>query len=112
MTFTLAINYGGRLELVDAMRTIARKVQEGALAPDDITPENVSQHLYAPDLPDPDLLIRTAGEMRLSNYLLWQSAYAELWVTPVYWPDFTPELLAQAVEDYSRRTRRYGAVVE
>lgn len=112
MTFTLAINYGGRLEIVDAVREIASLVAEGSLNPEAIDTDTISQHLYAPEIPDPDLLIRTAGEMRLSNYLLWESAYAELWVTPTFWPDFTREHLEQAIADFRRRTRRFGAVVE
>jgi len=112
MTFTLAINYGGRLEIVDAVRAIATEVASGSLHPDAINAETISAHLYAPDMPDPDLLIRTAGEMRLSNYLLWQSAYSELWVTPTLWPDFTPEDFSVAVADYQKRIRRFGAVVE
>ncbi len=112
MTFTLAINYGGRLEIVDAVRSVARDVARGELLPDEIGPQTISDRLYAPDIPEPDLLIRTAGEMRLSNYLLWQSAYAELWTTPTLWPDFSPDCLAEAVRDYQGRTRRFGAVVE
>lgn len=112
MTFTLAINYGGRAEIVDAVRAIARDIADGRMSADDVDEASVAARLYAPEMPDPDLLIRTAGEMRLSNYLLWQSAYSEIWVTPTYWPDFTPELLLQAVQDYGKRTRRFGAVVE
>jgi undecaprenyl diphosphate synthase len=112
MTFTLAINYGGRAEIVDAVRSIVADVSSGALSAESIGESEISARLYAPDTPDPDLLIRTAGEMRLSNYLLWQSAYSELWVTPVYWPDFTPDMLQEALMDYSKRTRRFGAVVE
>lgn len=112
MTFTLAINYGGRAEIVDAVRAIARDIADGRISADDVDEASVAARLYAPEMPDPDLLIRTAGEMRLSNYLLWQSAYSEIWVTPTYWPDFTPELLLQAVQDYGKRTRRFGAVVE
>lgn len=111
MTFTLAINYGGRLEIVDAVRAIASRVQHGDLHPDEITLETVARHLYAPDLPDPDLLIRTAGEMRLSNYLLWQSAYTELWVTPTFWPDFTREHLIEAIRAFQQRTRKFGGVL-
>lgn len=112
MTFTLAINYGGRLELVDAVRALAGDAVAGRIAPDEIDEEAIAARLYAPDIPDPDLLIRTAGEMRLSNYLLWQCAYAELWVTPAFWPDFTVEHLQCAIEEFGRRTRRFGAVIE
>ena len=112
MTFNLAINYGGRLEIVDAVRSLAADVATGAIAPDEITEEMVGSRLYAPDTPDPDLLIRTAGEMRLSNFLLWETAYAEIWVTNTFWPDFSPALLAEAIHSYQARTRRFGAVVE
>ncbi len=112
LTFNLAINYGGRAEIVDAVRCLAHLVAEGRLAPDEITEDHIAKHLYAPDIPDPDLLIRTAGEQRLSNFLLWETAYAEIWVTPVPWPDFTRELLIEAIRDYQHRTRKFGAVLE
>ncbi|MGC8624690.1 MAG: polyprenyl diphosphate synthase, partial [Phycisphaerae bacterium] len=89
MTLCLAVNYGSRAEITDAVRAIARKVQAGILPADAINEETIAQHLYTAAMPDPDLLIRTAGEMRVSNYLLWQISYAELFVTDVYWPDFT-----------------------
>ncbi|MGI4790741.1 MAG: polyprenyl diphosphate synthase [Janthinobacterium lividum] len=110
MTFNLAINYGGRAEIADAARALAEAVQRGELRPDEITEEKLSAHMYAPSLPDPDLLIRTAGEMRISNFLLWGIAYSEIWVTPTLWPDFTPTLLVDALEDYGRRVRKFGAV--
>ncbi len=112
MTFSLAINYGGRAEITDAVRRIAEAVRDGQIDVGDINEAEIARRLYAPDIPDPDLLIRTAGELRLSNFLLWQSAYAEMWVTPVFWPDFTPELLMEALEAFGKRTRRFGAVVE
>lgn len=112
MTFNLAINYGGRAEIVDAARIIAARVSSGEIAADDITETMISAALYAPEMPDPDLLIRTAGEMRLSNFLLWQTAYAEIWVTPTPWPDFTRDHLVEAIQQYAGRTRRFGAVVE
>lgn len=112
MTFTLAINYGGRAEITDAVRRITADVLRGNVDPSDITESVIAKCLYAPDIPDPDLLIRTAGELRLSNFLLWQSAYSEIWVTPVLWPDFSPELLREALQAYAGRTRRFGAVVE
>jgi undecaprenyl diphosphate synthase len=112
LTFTLAINYGGRAEIVDAARRAAADIMAGRLALDALDDDALRDRLYGPDLPDPDLIIRTAGEMRLSNYLLWQSAYSELWVTPTLWPDFSARDLAAAVEDFARRTRRFGAVVE
>ncbi len=110
LVLNLAVNYGGQAELVDAFRSLAAEVQSGRLAPEAIDAEVVRRHLYTADLPDPDLIIRTAGEMRLSNFLLWQSAYAEIWVTDVYWPDFTREHLEQALRDYARRERRFGAL--
>jgi undecaprenyl diphosphate synthase len=112
MTLALAINYGGRTELVDAMRTLAQQVKEGKLEPDQIGEERIGESLYTAGMPEPDLLIRTAGEMRVSNFLLWQISYAEIWVTPVCWPDFGREQLLQAFRDYSRRERRFGGLIE
>jgi undecaprenyl diphosphate synthase len=106
----LAINYGGRAELVDAVRSIATKVQNGELAAEDITEETISQSLYTAGQPDPDLLIRTAGEMRVSNFLLWQISYAELWVTEKCWPEFEIEDLHEAIQEYSQRQRRFGGL--
>ena len=111
MTFNLAINYGGRAEIADAARALAEAVERGEMRPDEITEERLSAQMYAPGLPDPDLLIRTAGEMRISNFLLWGIAYSEIWVTPTLWPDFTPALLVDALEDYGRRVRKFGTVV-
>jgi undecaprenyl diphosphate synthase len=108
ITFTLAINYGGRAEMVDAVRKI---VTEGVKA-EDIDEETISSHLYNPTHPDPDLMIRTAGEMRWSNFLLWQSAYTELYVTDKTWPEFGEKELLDAVLTYQKRTRKFGAVVE
>jgi len=110
LILNLAINYGGRAEIVDAVRALAEAARRGDLQPDDITEEHLSAQMYAPDLPDPDLLIRTAGEMRISNFLLWGVAYAEMWVTPTLWPDFTPQHLVEALEDYAGRVRNFGAV--
>ncbi len=110
LAFNLAINYGGRAEIADAARRVAEAVRRGEVDPADVTEEMLSAHMYAPDLPDPDLLIRTAGEMRISNFLLWGIAYSEIWVTPTLWPDFTPTLFTDALEDYQRRTRKFGAV--
>jgi undecaprenyl diphosphate synthase len=110
MTLTIAFNYGGRAELVDAARAIGRDVAEGRLAPDKITDRTVARHLYAPDMPDPDLLVRTSGEFRISNYLLWELAYAELVFTDVLWPDFRREHLFDAIAEYQRRERRFGAL--
>ncbi len=108
MTFVLALNYGGRDEIVRAARRIAQDVADGVLAPGEITEETVASHLDTAGMPDPDLMIRTSGEQRLSNYLLWQSAYTELYFTDVYWPDFHREHLMQAIEAYSQRDRRFG----
>jgi undecaprenyl diphosphate synthase len=104
----IALNYGSRWEIAHAVREIAGQVSRGELKVADITPETIDAHLYTRQLPDPDLLIRTGGEMRLSNYLLWQSAYTELYVTPVMWPEFKPEDFDKAVAEYSVRQRRYG----
>jgi undecaprenyl diphosphate synthase len=112
MTLNLAINYGGRAEIVDAVRSIASDVAGGSLLPEQVTESVIGGRLYHPDIPDPDLLIRTAGELRLSNFLLWETAYAEIWVTPTLWPDFTRQHLLDALDSYSKRTRRFGAVVE
>jgi len=109
-TLTLALSYGGRAELTDAMRAIAMKVKEGRLSPYAISEKTIQQHLYAPDVPDPDLMIRTSGEMRISNFLLWQLSYAELYVTPVLWPDFREPEFAAALENYQQRHRRFGDI--
>jgi len=111
-TFNLAINYGGRAEVVDAVRALAKKVQSGELTPEAIDEAAIAQYLYAPEIPDPDLLIRTAGELRLSNFLLWETAYSEIYVTPTCWPDFDREHLIAALADYQKRVRKFGAVVE
>ncbi len=108
LNLQVALNYGSRLEIVEAARRLAVDVKEGRLQPEQITLEALSQSLYTRDLPDPDLIIRTGGEMRLSNYLLWQAAYAEIFVTQTMWPDFTPDLFDEAIADYSSRQRRYG----
>lgn len=107
LTFTLAINYGGRAELVDAARSLLRS----GVAAEDVTEDALESHLYTAGTPDPDLLIRTAGEQRISNFLLWQIAYAEIHVTNVLWPDFSDGDLLKAVLDYQKRTRRFGGVV-
>jgi undecaprenyl diphosphate synthase len=110
LTLTFAFNYGGRAELVDAARAIGRDVADGRLDPDKINDRTVARHLYEPEMPDPDLLVRTSGEFRISNYLLWQLAYAELVFTEVLWPDFRREHLFEAIAEYQRRERRFGAV--
>lgn len=110
MVLTLAINYGGRTELVDAVRTIAEQVRQGKLDPDAIDETTLNDALYTAGMPDPDLLIRTAGEMRVSNFLLWQISYAELWVTEQCWPDFNAAILHQALRDFAGRERRFGGL--
>jgi undecaprenyl diphosphate synthase len=110
MVLFMAFNYGGRDELVDACRTLARQVQRGELSPEEIDERRIARALYTGGAPDPDLLIRTSGEMRISNFLLWQIAYTELWITPVLWPDFGPQHLYQAIAEYQRRDRRFGGV--
>ena len=108
MALQVAINYGSRVEIAEAVRRIALDVQAGKIVPDHIDSDLITSYLYTKDLPDPDLIVRTGGEMRLSNYLLWQAAYAELYVTPVLWPDFTPEEFERAISEFSNRTRRWG----
>ena len=110
MTLCLAINYSGRTEIVDAVRTLARRACVGTLVPDDIDEATIAQVLYTAGMPEPDLLIRTAGEMRISNFLLWQISYAELWVTETCWPDFDEATLRQALHDYAKRERRFGGL--
>jgi undecaprenyl diphosphate synthase len=110
LTLTFAFNYGGRAELVDATRAIAREVAAGRLDPGKIDERVLHRHLYAPDMPDPDLLVRTSGEFRISNYLLWQLAYSELVFTDVLWPDFRREHLVEAIAEYQKRDRRFGSV--
>jgi undecaprenyl diphosphate synthase len=110
LTLVLALSYGGRAEIVDAARSIAQKVKEGKIDPAEINEHLLAQHLYTHHLPDPDLLIRTSGEMRVSNFLLWQISYAELVVTQTLWPDFRKPQLYEALEEYTRRQRRFGLV--
>ena len=106
--FTLAINYGGRAELVDAVKTLLNQ----GTKPENIDEEAIANALYAPEIPDPDLMIRTAGELRVSNFLMWQAAYAEMFVTPVTWPEFGPDELIEAVKQYQGRTRKFGGLVK
>jgi undecaprenyl diphosphate synthase len=110
LTLLMAFNYGGRDEMVDAVRALARQVQSGALRPEDIDEVRVSRALYTDGVPDPDLLIRTSGEQRLSNFLLWQIAYTELWMTPTLWPDFGAREFYVAVAEFQQRNRRFGRV--
>lgn len=112
MRLCLAVNYGSRGELVDAVQDIARDVAEGSLAPDDINEETISSHLYTAGMSDPDLLIRTAGEMRISNFMLWQISYAEIWVTSKCWPEFCRDDLFEAFRDFASRQRRFGGLAE
>ncbi len=108
MVLVFALSYSGRTEIVDAVRGIARRVESGHLDPEAIEEKDIREHLYAPDLPDPDLLIRTGVEHRISNFLLWQLAYTELWMTDALWPDFTKRDLVDALVEYQRRERRFG----
>jgi undecaprenyl diphosphate synthase len=110
MTLCLAINYGARTELVDAVRAIAADAALGRIGPDVIDESTIRNALYTAGMPDPDLLIRTAGEMRVSNFLLWQISYAELWVTQKCWPDFDRDTLHDALKDFARRERRFGGL--
>jgi undecaprenyl diphosphate synthase len=111
-TLCVAINYGSRAEITDAVRSLAADVKAGRLNPEDIDESTIESRLYTAGLPDPDLLIRTGGEMRVSNYLLWQISYTELCVTPVLWPDFLPSHLEDAVRQFATRSRRFGAAAE
>ncbi|MBE6846926.1 MAG: isoprenyl transferase [Oscillospiraceae bacterium] len=110
MTLNMAVNYGSRHEITGAVRELARQVQAGTLSPEDITEETISQALYTKDLPDVDLMIRPSGEFRISNFLLWQSAYAELYFCDTLWPDFSPKDLDEALIAYAKRNRRFGGV--
>jgi undecaprenyl diphosphate synthase len=110
MRLCLAVNYGGRGELVDAVRRIAERARSGDLAPSSITESTISDSVYTAGMPDPDLLVRTAGEMRVSNFLLWQISYAEIWVTQHCWPEFREEDLHQAIRDFASRDRRFGGL--
>ena len=110
LTLIMALSYGGRTEIVDAVRNIAAKARKGELDPAEITEEVVADHLYTRKWPDPDVLIRTSGEMRVSNFLLWQISYAELIVTPTLWPDFRKPQFYAALEEYNRRHRRFGGL--
>lgn len=110
LTCNLAVNYGGRDEIVHAVRKLAQKAANGEIPPDSITESDISANCYTSYMPDPDLIIRPSGEYRLSNFLLWQSAYSELWFSDVLWPDFKPKHLDEAIAAYQNRDRRFGAV--
>lgn len=112
LTLTLALNYSGRWEITEAVKALAREAKKGSLTIEDITQEAIAKHLNTHDMPDPELLIRTSGEMRVSNFLLWQIAYTELYVTPVLWPDFRREHLYEAILSYQQRERRFGKISE
>ncbi len=112
LTLCLAINYGARDEIVDAVRSIAQRVHSGELDPGEIDQGLISDALYTKGLPDPDLLIRTGGDLRVSNYLLWQISYSELYVTPTYWPEFDESCWLEAIREYARRQRRFGGLVD
>jgi undecaprenyl diphosphate synthase len=108
----LALSYGGRAELVEGVRKLARAAQTGRISPEEINDDIFRRNLFSPDVPDPDLMIRTGGDHRISNFLLWQLAYAELWFTDVLWPDFGPPQLEEAIREFQSRQRRFGKVVE
>lgn len=112
LTLTLALNYSSKWEITNACRLIAEKVQKGILSPDRITPQTIQEHLNTANMPDPELIIRTSGEHRISNFLLWQAAYAEFYFTPIYWPEFTKEEFYKAILDYQKRERRFGKTSE
>ena len=111
LTLNLALSYGGRAELLDAVRKIALQARDGILDPETLSEQDISANLYHPEIPDPDLLIRTSGEMRISNFLLWQIAYTEIYVSPVLWPDFRRQHLFEAIISYQSRERRFGKVL-
>jgi len=112
MTFAVAVNYGGQWDIANACRELALEVEQGTLKPDQITTDQVQRHISLGDLPPPDLCIRTGGEQRISNFMLWQLAYAELYFTDLYWPDFDQAALESALEDFNRRQRRFGRTSE
>jgi undecaprenyl diphosphate synthase len=109
-TFIIALSYGSRTEIAEAARTIAEKVEAGKLKVKEISEQTIADHLYLPDVPDPELMIRTSGELRLSNFLLWQLSYSEFYITDTYWPDFREQQFFEALEAFNRRDRRYGEV--
>jgi len=110
ITMNIAINYGGREDILNSVKTIARKVEAGMLKADDITEQDIENNLYTNYMPDPDLIIRPSGELRLSNFLMWQSAYSEFWFSDINWPDFTKNDFLKAISDFQKRNRRYGGV--
>jgi undecaprenyl diphosphate synthase len=110
MTLILALSYGGRAEIIRMVQELAKRIKGGEIDPNDVTAELIADHLYTHDIPDPDLLIRTSGEMRISNFLLWQIAYSEIFVTPTLWPDFGRDELLEILKEYQNRERRFGQV--
>ena len=110
ITMNIAVNYGGREDILSSVKKIACKVQEGTLNPEDITEDTIQDNLYTHYMPDPDLIIRPSGELRLSNFLIWQSAYSEFWFSDINWPDFTKDDFLKAISDFQQRNRRYGGV--
>ncbi len=110
ITMNIAVNYGGREDILNAVKTIATKVEKGDLHPEDITEAEISDNLYTEYMPDPDLIIRPSGELRLSNFLIWQCAYSEFWFSDINWPDFTKDDFLKAISDFQKRNRRYGGV--
>ena len=110
ITMNIAVNYGGREDILNSVKIIADKVEKGLLKPEDITEEDISSNLYTNYMPDPDLIIRPSGELRLSNFLMWQSAYSEFWFSDINWPDFTKDDFLRAISDFQKRNRRYGGV--
>lgn len=106
----IAVNYGGRLEITDACRLLAQRVKNGEINPEDITEDDISANIYTAGQPDPDLIIRPSGEYRLSNFMIWQSAYSEFWFSDILWPDFTEKDLDRAIDDFNKRKRRFGGV--
>lgn len=110
MVFSIAFNYGGRQEILEAARQLAQEAAAGTLDAGEITMEDLESRLYTTGMPDPDLIIRTSGEFRISNFLLWQSAYAEYYITPVLWPDFKEDDLMAAITSYGKRERRFGGI--
>jgi undecaprenyl diphosphate synthase len=110
MTLILALSYGGRAEIIRMVQQLAKRIKGGEIDPNDVTAELIADHLYTHDIPDPDLLIRTSGEMRISNFLLWQIAYSEIFVTPTLWPDFGRDELLEILKEYQNRERRFGQV--
>ncbi len=110
ITMNIAVNYGGREDILNSVKTLASKVESGELSAADITEQDITDNLYTHYMPDPDLIIRPSGELRLSNFLIWQSAYSEFWFSDINWPDFTKEDFLKAISDFQRRNRRYGGV--